>query len=135
MSDAIAFALATRTARAGEVLAALAAGTLQVYGGLRPTTPDDAVTDQTLLVEFPLPTPAGAVNLLGNFELDHASIDDALAATDGTATWARLLDAADGTVADCDCGAIGSGAGLELDNVSLLAGGRVAVDSLVIIEG
>ena len=131
MDDIIVFANARRQSRGELVAGWLAGGTIKVYDGTRPATPDTAVTTQTLLVTFALPDPAGTVTN-GVWEAD--AIDAAMIAATGTAAWARLFDATGAVIADVDVGLTDSDAALWLDNLSLVAGGLVTVTGLTIAE-
>ncbi|UTW12927.1 hypothetical protein [Marinobacterium rhizophilum] len=63
-----------------------------------------------------------------------AITDDDEANASGTATWARALDG-DGTfVIDGACGALGSGAFVELNTVDIVAGGPLRATSAAILE-
>lgn len=132
MDDFVAFADARRQSRGELVSAWLDGGTLTIYDGTRPATPDTAITTQTLLVTFALPDPFGTVT---DGVLEADAIAPAMVAVTGTASWARAFDAGDAVVCDMDAGVTNSDAALWLDNLSLVAGGFVAVDSLTLAEG
>ncbi|MDG4562556.1 MAG: hypothetical protein P9E88_14810 [Candidatus Competibacter sp.] len=131
MDDFVAFAAARRQSRGELVAGWLDGGTIKVYDGTRPATPDTVITSQTLLVIFELPDPAGTVTN-GVWEADV--IDAAMIAATGTAAWARLFDATGAVIADLDVGLTDSDAALWLDNLSLVAGGLVTVTGLTIAE-
>ena len=131
MSNILGFTTARRTSR-GELLAGwLDGGKAEVYTATRPASPDTAITSQTLLVTFTFPDPSGSVTA-GVFTGD--AIAQALVAETGTAAWARLYDDADGPIGDADVGLTGSGAFLQLDNLSLVEGGYVSVTDFGITE-
>lgn len=126
----IAYAQVLRNNQLDEVTTrAGSAALLRIYDGTRPAT-GGAVT--TLLAELTCGTPfagAAAGALTAN-----AIADETSAPATGTATWFRVV-ASDGTthVIDGDVGT--SGSDLNLDSVSIVAGGVVAVTSWVITGG
>ena len=131
MSNLLGFATARRTSR-GELLAGwLAGGEIRLYTSARPADADTALTSQTLLVTFEVPTPAGTVTA-GVFT--GAAIDQAMVAADGTPAFARLVDSSGTVIGDADVGVTGSGAFVQLDNLSLAQGGYVSVTSFGITE-
>lgn len=134
MSDVIRFAAARRTARANQHKDWLAGGTLVIYdaGSGIPADADTALSDQTALVTFALPDPAGSVT---DGVLTGESIASALIAASGAAAWARAYDSVDAVVGDYDVGGVGSGAAIELDNLSLVIGAYASVISFTITEG
>lgn len=132
MSDVIALADARRDARANLTLSWLEGGALRVYSAPVPETPDTAIDTQTLLVEFPLPDPFGTVE---DGVLTAETIAPAMIAAEGTAAWARAVDAAGEIVADFSVGLTDSGEAVEIDNLSLVSGAIVTVTSFVYAEG
>jgi hypothetical protein len=101
---------------------------IQIYGGNRPATPDDAPTDP-LLSEIPLNKPAGSVSA-GNLLL--ASTTAGLILTTGIATWARVLSGNGDVAFDCDAGQ-GAGAWeVQLAQANLLAGGEAKLVSAIL---
>lgn len=131
MSDLLAFAVARRQARANLHLTWLDGGTLEIYSGTRPATPDTAITDQVLLCTFTLADPAGSAT---DGVFTGTLPDPALVLEDGDATWARAKDDQDGTVWDADVGTTGSGAVVELNSASLVAGGYVTLTAISVEE-
>ena len=132
MSSALGFATARKTSRGTLLAGWLDGGSVQIYTANRPANADTAITTQTLLVTFVLPTPAVSVDdgvLTGN------SIEAALIAETGTAAWARIVDSDETTIGDCDVGLENSGAFIELDNLNLATGGFCSVVSFSITEG
>lgn len=105
------------------------AGTIQVRSGTRPTTANDAATG-TLLATLTFSDPAfGAANTSGVATASAITQDSSADAT-GTASWARVLDSNAATVMDITVGT--SGAELNLDSVSIVAGGTVSVTSFTV---
>ena len=124
---ALGFATGLRNAMADAITTfAGGAGKLRIYSGTRPATGGTATT---LLAELTLnatfaPAASGGVLTL------NAVTSDTSADNSGTATWFRIVKS-DGTthVMDGSVGATGSGADLELDNTSIVAGGTVAIST------
>jgi hypothetical protein len=120
MSNLVSFTTARKQSR-GELLAGwLDGGEIRIYDA----TP-------TLLVTFDIPAPSGTVTD-GVFTAD--SIAASLVAETGTAASATVVDSAAVTVFTCDVGVTGSGALVQLDNLSLVQGGYAAVISFALIE-
>jgi hypothetical protein len=132
MSDLIRFADARRQSRATLHASWLEGGTLVFYDAPVPTQADDALTTQTALVVFDLPDPIGDVT---DGVLTVAAIAATLIGESGTVAWARAYDATDAVIGDYDVGGIGSGAAIEVDNLSLVQGGLATITSFVVDEG
>ena len=131
MNNIFSFAQSRATSRAELTSGWLDAGTLKIYSGTRPATPDTAITSQVLLATFTLPNPSGTV---ANGVWTKGTIAAALVAESGTAAWARAFDSTDGVIADCDVGTVASGAMVELSNTSLVSGGYISVVSFTLTE-
>jgi hypothetical protein len=101
------------------------AGTVKVYTGDKPATPDDTATG-TLLATFTLADPAAAAAAAGVAAWDTGAGIDATVAADGTAGWFRLADSDDNPVADGDCGTTGD-ADLLFDSVAWISGETVTL--------
>ncbi|MFT7722227.1 MAG: hypothetical protein QM788_05290 [Roseateles sp.] len=100
---------------------------LRLYNGTRPAT---GGAPTTLLAEIVLDKPAGTV---AGGALTLASSDLSLCQATGTATWARIVNGAGAVVADGDVSTVAAGTGqVQLDEVNLLAGGRVQLVSAVL---
>lgn len=97
-------------------------GTIKVYSGARPATPDDAVSG-TLLATFTLSNPA-----FGNAAAKSAAIANvapATAAATGTAAWFRAASSTGTAQFD---GSVGTaGADLNLNTTSIVSGGTVSI--------
>lgn len=134
MSDLIRLSSARRTARANLHAGWLAGGTLVIYdaGSGVPEDADTAITDQTPLVTFDMPDPAGDVSD-GVFTAE--TLAAALIGATGTAAFARAYDSGGGGIGDYDVGVVGSGAAIELDNLSLVVGAYATVVSFILVEG
>lgn len=134
MSNLIRLSSARRTARANLHAGWLAGGTLVIYdaGSGVPEDADTAITDQTALVAFDIPDPAGDVSD-GVFTAE--TLAAALIDATGTAAFARAYDSGGGGIGDYDVGGVGSNEAVELDNLSLVEGAYATVVSFVVTEG
>lgn len=134
MSDLIRLSSARRTARANGHAGWLAGGTLVIFdaGSGVPEDADTAITDQTPLVAFDIPDPAGDVS---DGVFIAATIAAALIAATGTAAFARAYDTLNVVIADYDVGGVGSDEAVKLDNLSLVEGAYATVVSFVVTEG
>lgn len=121
---------ALRDARAQVHVTALSGGKIALYDGAMPAA-GEAVTTQVKLVEITLPNPAGVVDA-GVFVLTVPQ--EAMAASDGIATWARLTDSTGAWLMDMDAGATGSGAAIIVSPAQLYAGGTMRIERLRLIE-
>jgi hypothetical protein len=109
-----------------------AAGTLSIYDGTIPTTPDTAVTTQVLLAAVPCPFPFGTAanaTLTGNSFAQYTTTEPA-----GTASWARLVNSNTDVIGDFTVGTIGSGSNIELQSVDFYTGVIVIINSFTINE-
>jgi hypothetical protein len=98
------------------------AGTIKVYSGSRPASPDDAATG-TLLATFTLSNPA-----FGSAASKSASINavaSVTAAATGSAGYFRAANSAGTAMFDGTVGT--SGAELNLNTTAITAGGTVSV--------
>lgn len=112
------------TSRAG------ASALLRIYDGSRPATGGTATT---LLAELTCNATFAPAASGGTLTLNAITQDSSANAT-GTATWFRLVQS-NGTTLVFD-GSVGtSGADLNLNTTSIVAGAAVAVSSAVITEG
>lgn len=125
--------LATNTASVG--LAAMAAlangGTLKLYSGTIPATPQTAIGAQTLLATFTLNTPAfGTPTYNSPNETTDASFvsNSVTPVANGTVAWARLLKS-DGTTVVGDFSVGTSGTDVVIGNTSLVTTINVSVTS------
>lgn len=131
MNNILNFAQARATLRAELTNSWLTGGTLKLYSGTRPATPDTAITSQVLLATFTFPDPAGTVT---NGVWTKGTIAQVMVAVSGSAAWARAFDSTGTVIADGDVGATGSGAMIEVSNVSLVEGGYVSIVSFTLTE-
>lgn len=136
MSNVIGFAVATKNARADAIKTRIdaggGAGTVKVYTGTRPATADTALSGNTLLGTLTFTAPPSAPGSSAGVLTFSAITDDSSADATGTASFARVADSAGNTVFDCDVGT--SGAVLNLNTTSIVAGGPIHVSSFTITE-
>lgn len=106
-----------------------AAGTIKLYTGTQPASADTALAGNTLLgtLTFTRPSAPAAANGVLTYS---AIVEDSSADATGTAAWARVQDSAGNTVFDCDVAT--SGATLNLNTVSIVAGGPIRVSSFTV---
>lgn len=107
--------------------------TLKFYDGVMPAGPAVAVGTQVLLGTLTCSEPLGTA---ATGALTFGAItQDAVADASGTATWARLFDGAGVALADFDVTANAGTGAIELNTVTIVAGGPIAVTSFVITMG
>ena len=105
-------------------------GTIKIYTGTIPATPETAITSQVLLGTLTFGKPCGTVT---NKTFTAGSItQDSAADASGTATWARVADSSGNAFVDIDVTTIGGGGALQLNTVNIVAGGPILVSSFVI---
>jgi hypothetical protein len=102
------------------------AATLKIYDGTQPANANTAITTQVLLAELTFTDPAAPAAAAGVLTFS-AIASDASANNSGTATWARLADSNGNAVTDCDVGT--SGATINLNTVTIVAGAPVSMTS------
>jgi len=103
-------------------------GSIEIYDGAQPATPDTPIGSQTLLATLTLADPCAPNASSGALVLNPIT-GDASADANGTATWARMRGAGADPVIDTPVGVSGAGVGLELDTTTLEVGKPVAVQS------
>lgn len=121
-------ATGTRNAKADAAVdrldAGAAAGTIKIYSGSQPATPETAASG-TLLATVTLADPAFGAASTGVASLtDPASVN---AAATGTAGWARFADSDGNVVFDGDVTATGGGGVVTLSSTSLTSGSPVDI--------
>lgn len=102
-------------------------GFLDIYSGTQPTDADTALAGNTLLASLPLNATAAAAASAGSATFNSITSDTSADAT-GTATFFRMF-ASNHTTALQDGTVSTSGAQLNLNTVSIVAGATVAVTS------
>lgn len=107
------------------------AGTIQIRSGTRPVNGDAAATG-TLLATLTFSDPAFGDTSTAGVATANSITQDSSADNTGTATWARILDSNSAPVMDGTVGT--SGADINLDSVSIVAGGTVSITSMTWTE-
>lgn len=130
---AVSYTTALKNAMLDAITTALGASPLlRIYDGTPPANAGTALSGNTLLATLPMsatPFPAAS----GGTLTANAITSDASADATGTASFFRLLTSGATAVVQGTVGT--SGADLNLNSVSITAGGTVAVSSLVITGG
>jgi len=127
---ALAYSTAIRNAMLDAITSAAGGSALlRIYDGTRPATGGTATT---LLAELTCnatfaPSASGGVLTLNSITQDSS------ANATGTATWFRIVTSGGTFCVDGNVGT--SGSDLNLNTVSIVSGGPVAVSSFVITEG
>lgn len=122
---------ATCNAAVDLIDAGAAEGTLRIYTGSPPASPEDAATG-TLLAELTFSDPAfGAASTSGTATA-NAITDDSSANTSGVAGWFRIADSDGNALWDGTISTVGGGGDIEFDDTDFVAGGIVGIDSLTL---
>jgi len=103
------------------------AGTIKIYSGSQPTTPQDAPTG-TLLVTLNFSDPSFGAAATG--VITAAAIAQVNAVATNTAGYARIADSDGNAIMDVDVGT--SGATINLNTTSIVSGGPVSITSATI---
>lgn len=104
--------------------------TIKLYTGTKPTSPDTAVTTQTLLGTLTCSDPAGTV-ASGSLTFGTVTPDSSADAS-GTASWLRIADSAGVAVIDLDVTVTGAGGAAQMNTTSVVVGGPITAPSVVI---
>ncbi len=104
-----------------------AGGTIKIYTGSMPATPQDTATG-TLLVTLTFPKPSFGAAATGVITAN--AIPQANAGNSGTAGYARIADCDGNALMDVDVGT--SGATINLNTTSIVSGGPVVITSATI---
>lgn len=107
-----------------------AAGTIQIRTGAQPATVATAATG-TLLGTLTLSDPAFGAAANGVATAGPIT-GDASADASGTAGWFRVLDSTGTAIMDGSVTATGDGGDLQLDSVTIVAGGAINVTALTV---
>lgn len=112
-------------------------GKIRVYTGTQPADANTALSGQTLLGEFTMPSTAFGASVASGTAPNRSAvatagtISDITAVATGTATWFRLLKS-DGTTVLMD-GTVGvSGADLNLTDITITTGETMRVASYTV---
>lgn len=103
---------------------------VEIRSGTRPATPDTTATG-TLLATVQLQTTAFGSPVSGVMTAAGLPLNGTIVAS-GTAAWFRIYRGNGAVVMDGDISATGDGGDLELDNLSLVAGGVAAFQTFAI---
>lgn len=120
---------ASRNQQADAIADDLDGGTLDIYTGSQPASANDAPTGD-LLVSITLTSPAFGAAASGVAAKSGTWADTA--SDDGTAGWFRLTGAVG--VYDGSVTATGGGGDMELDDVSILTGQTVTINTFTITQ-
>lgn len=105
------------------------AGTIKIYDGSPPATPQDAPSGSNhLLTTLNLGDPSFGAAAVG--VITAKAIGQANTVASGTAAWARIADSDGNAIMDLDVGA--SGAAINLTSLTLAIGDIVAINSALI---
>lgn len=133
MASNLKYAVTLKNDKLAQITADIgASGLLSIYSGTQPTNPDTALSGNTLLAQLPLsatfaPAPSGGVLTANAITTENS------ANATGTATWGTLTTSGGTRKVDFSVGT--SGADLNLNTTSIVAGASVAVSSLTITSG
>lgn len=124
-------AQATSSAMLNEVFTLLNGGTITIYSGTMPATPETALSGNTALVSgtFTNPALSGSIAYSGGYMVGNLGFADTTLGTitSGTAVWARALSSASAAVVDLTVGT--SGTDVIVGNTSIQTGVTVNVTS------
>lgn len=109
--------------------ALLDGGTLEIYDGSQPSSPDDAPTSQVLLATLTFGTPAFGSGI-GGVATANPLTSELDAPATGLASWYRMKKSNGDPVADGSVGTID--ANLILTTVSIAQHAEVAIDAVVL---
>jgi hypothetical protein len=122
-----------RNAHLDAITAAIGSnGLLRMYSGTQPADADTGLSGNTLLAELALSSTA-APSASGGVLTLNSITPDSSADNSGTATWGSLTASGGTRIVDFSIGT--SGADLNLNTVSIIAGAQVSVSSFAITAG
>lgn len=129
-AEAMKTAVATRNTQLDAMTALLNGGSLRLYSGTEPATPETALSGNTLLAQLTFGSPAFGAASAG-VATSNAITQDSSADATGTATFFRCL-ASNGTTVVYQGTVSTAAADLNLNSVSISSGAAVAVSSLTV---
>ena len=132
MASNIKYSIALNQARLAAITSGIGnAGTLKIYDGTQPASPDTAVSTQVLLSTHTCGTPfAPASTSAHPSVLTANAIGSATAGNTSTATWFRLASSGGTAVVD---GSVGTAsADLILNSTSITSGQTVSITALTV---
>jgi hypothetical protein len=111
--------------------ALLNGGSIRIYDGSRPATPETAVSTQTLLATLTFNATAFGAASSASASANAITADTSADAT-GTAAWARVLTSGGTAVADLTVTASGGGGDIEFNSVAIQAGAQVSITAFTV---
>lgn len=111
--------------------ALLNGGSIRIYDGTRPATPETAVSTQVLLAELTFNATAFAAASSASATANAITADTSANAT-GTASWARVLTSGGTAVGDLTVTATGGGGDMQFPNPSIVASAQVSLTSFTV---
>ena len=118
---------------ADSINAGTGTGYIEIYSGTQPSSPQVLVTNQVKLSTLTFSDPCGLVST-GTLTFSDITRDNT-ADNSGTATWARVFNADNVAVCDLDItDDLGTGA-IKLDNIYIIQGMPILLNSMVIRLG
>lgn len=113
-------------------------GTIEIYNGARPVTPDTAVTSQTLLVEFEVPAPGFSAPVFdaanNRIVMTGNPIENEVAVSSGIALWGRMKDSDGAVVYDGNVGTLTTDAFFRIADTNISAGSAIRIASHVFFQ-
>ena len=133
MASNLKYAVLLKNARLNQITSQIStSGLLSIYSGTQPTNPDTALSGNTLLAQLALSSTFAAGASSGVLTANSITTESSANNT-GTATWGTLTTSGGTRIVDFSVGT--SGADLNLNTTSIVAGASVAVSSLTITSG
>lgn len=128
----LSFAINTANAILDQITTAVDAGTgagvIRLYSGTVPANANAALSGNTLLAELTCSDPASAAANNKTLTLNAITQDSSADAT-GNATFFRVFDSSNNVVVQGTVSAVGGGGDLQMNTVSVVAGGPVQITS------
>lgn len=117
---------AAASAAADATLAVVNGGTLRIYSGVKPATPDDALSGNTLLAQLGFGSPSfGSAS--NGVATNNVLTSDSNAPATGTAAFFRAYSSGGAAVFQGTCGT--SNADLIMSSTAISTGGTVTCDA------
>lgn len=128
----LSFAINTANAILDEITTAIdggtGAGVIRLYSGTVPANANTALSGNTLLAELTCSDPSASAANNKTLTL-NAITQDASADATGNATFFRVFDSSNNVVLQGTVSAVGGGGDLQMNTVSVVAGGPVQITS------
>jgi hypothetical protein len=109
-------------------------GTIEIYDGSRPATPETAITTQVLLATLTFDATAFGSAASASATANAITADSAIDAN-GTAAWARIRTSGGTAVADCTVSATGGGGDIQFPTVAFTASVEASISSFSVSMG